>query len=124
MTKGSFNNSYIQYESMKDEGKDKTLSVEKYLDGIKPYLRDTLNDHKTQGEWRIHSGDTIIKQETQSEWKIQLTIAINFISSEKDSVGTRIMHPKIDNIEIMMSSETNEINEELFESLWQRYKKK
>ena len=32
---------------------------------IRPYLRDMINDHKTQGEW-----------------KIQLTISINFISSE------------------------------------------
>ena len=32
---------------------------------IRPYLRDIINDHKTQGEW-----------------KIQLTMVINFISSK------------------------------------------
>ena len=31
------------------------------------------------------------------------------------------MHTKSDNIEIMMGSETNEITEELFKSLLQRY---
>ena len=52
--------------------------------------------------------------------EIQLTISINFIS-HKDSNETRNMHTKSDNIEIMMSSETDEIIEELFKSLLQRY---
>ena len=46
---------------------------------------------------------------------------INFISSKKDSNETRTMHVKSDNIEIMMGSETDEIIEELFKSLQQRY---
>ena len=50
---------YIEYESNGD--KDKTLSIEEYLDKIRPYLSNLINDHKTQGEW-----------------KIQLTIAIDF----------------------------------------------
>ena len=123
ITKGSFNNSYIQYESIGDEGEDKNLLVEKYLDRIKPYLRDTINDHKTRGEWRVHSGNKIIKQKTKSEWKIQLTMAINFISSKKDSDETRIMPKKSDNIEIMMGSETDGVIEELFNSLRQIYQK-
>ena len=47
-------------------------------------------------------------------------MTINFIYS-KDSDETRTMHTTSDNIEIMMDSETDEINEELFESLFQRY---
>ena len=50
ITKGAFNSNYIQYESMKSEGKNKHLSVEEYLDQIRPYLRDIINDHKSQGE--------------------------------------------------------------------------
>ena len=88
---------------------------------IRPYLSDIINDHKTQGEWRIHSGNTIIKHKTQGEWKIQLTMAINFISSKKDSDETRTMCTKSDNIEIMIDSETDEIIEELLKSLLQRY---
>ena len=87
---------------------------------IRPYLSNIINDHKTQGEWRIQSGNTIIKHKTQSEWKIQLSMAINFISS-KDSDETRIMHVKSNNVEILMGSETNEIIEELFKSFLQRY---
>ena len=47
-------------------------------------------------------------------------MSISFISC-KDSDETRNMRTKSDNIEIMMSSETDEIIEELFESLLQRY---
>ena len=69
---------------------------------IRPYLSDVINDHKTQGEWEI-----------------QLTIAINFISS-KDSYETHIMCSKSNKIKIMMGSETDEIIKELFESLLQK----
>ena len=47
-------------------------------------------------------------------------MTINFISS-KDSDETRSMHTKSDNVEIMMGSGTNEIIEERFKSLLQRY---
>ena len=52
--------------------------------------------------------------------KIQLTMSINFISS-KDSGETSNMHTKSDSIEIMVSSETDDIIDELFESLLQKY---
>ena len=44
-------------------------------------LKDIKNDDKTQGEWRIHSGNTIIKHKNQTEWKIQITITINLTYS-------------------------------------------
>ena len=47
-------------------------------------------------------------------------MAINFISS-KDSDGTRTMHTKSSNVEIMIGSETDEIIEDLFESFLQKY---
>ena len=87
---------------------------------IGPYLSDIINNHKTHGEWRIHSGNKVTEHKTQSEWKIQLTMAINFIFS-KDSDEARTMHAKSDNLEIVMGSETNEINEELFKSFLKRY---
>ena len=43
---------------------------------------------------------------TRGEWKIQLTIAINFLSS-KDSKETRTMNSKSNNIEIMIGNETD-----------------
>ena len=98
----AFNNNYIQYESKGD--KDKILTISEYLDMIRPYLVHMINDHKNQ-----------------SEWKIQLTVGINFISFKPDSGGTSIMHTKSNNIEIMICSDTNEVIEELFKSLLQRY---
>ena len=118
MTNGAFNNNYIQYESRGN--KVKILTISEYLNMFRPYLGDIINDHKTQGEWRIHSGNIIIKHETQSEWKIQLTIAINFISSKKDSDKTRTMRTKSNNVEIMMVSETDEIIKDLYNSLLER----
>ena len=91
-----------------------------YLDIIRPYLSDITNDHKTQGEWKGYSGNTVIDYETQGEQKIQLTMAINFMSS-KDSDETHIMHTKSNNIKIMLSNETDKIIREIFESLLQRY---
>ena len=99
---GAFNNNYIQYESKGD--KDKTLIISEYLDKIRPYLVDMINDHKNQ-----------------SEWKIQLSAEISFISSRPDSNETRIMHTKSDNIEIMIGSDTNEVIEDLFKFLLQRH---
>ena len=118
ITKVAFNDNYIQYERKRDKGKN--LSIKKYLDMIRPYLSDIINDHKTQGERRIYSGNTITEHKTQSEWKILLIMAINFISS-KGSDETCTMHAKSNNVEIMMGSETDEITEELFKSFLQRY---
>ena len=122
ITKGSFNNSYLHYESMGDKGKN--LSIKKYIDMIRPYLSDIINNHKTQGKCRIHSDNKIIEHKTQSEWKIQLTMKINFISSKKDSDETCNMSTKSNNIEVMMGSETDEVIEDLFKSLLQRYQEK
>ena len=82
---GAFNSSYIQYESKGDKGKN--LSIKKYLNMIKPYLSNIINDHKTRGLVRYHSVNKTWVEETSSEWKIQLTMTINFISS-KDSDET------------------------------------
>ena len=67
---------------------------------FRPYLRDIINDHKTQGKWKVHSGNKVIDYKTQGEWKIQLTMRINFISS-KDSSESRTMHTISDNMEIL-----------------------
>ena len=50
-TKSAFTGNYIEYES---KGvKDKNLSPKEYLDIVRPYLRDLINDHKTRREWKI-----------------------------------------------------------------------
>ena len=99
---GNFwNNNYVEYESSGD--RNKNLSVKKYLDKIKPCLRDI-----------------IINPQKSDAWKIQLTIAINFISS-KDVDEERVMHLKSNNIEFMSYGNLYEVVNELFESLLSRY---
>ena len=53
-------------------------------------------------------------------WKIQLTTAINFISSN-DNGEEHVMHSKIDNIEMMINDKKDEVTEEFFHSLLSRY---
>ena len=60
---GNFwSNNYIEYESNND--RNKTLSVEDYLNKVRPYLEDIINNPKKS-----------------DMWKIQIKIAINFVSS-------------------------------------------
>ena len=62
-----------------------------------------IDDHKIQGKW-----------------KIQLKMAINFISSS-DSNETCTIYSKSNNIKIVIGYETDEIIEELFKSLLQKF---
>ena len=95
LNKSGYNNNYIEH---KKEG-DKLLTIEEYLDLIKPYLKELINDHKNKGEW-----------------KIQLSAQINFISLRPGSDKTRVMHTKSINEEFMNGSDTDEIIKELFKS--------
>ena len=61
---GAFSNNCVQYESIGSG----YLSINEYLDKIKSYLTDMINNRKTQGkEWKIYSGNTIIDRKTQGE---------------------------------------------------------
>ena len=70
--------------------RNKKLSVEEYIDKIRPYLKNIINDIKNP-----------------DSWKIQLTITINFISPTDDNDEERVKHSKPDNIEIMISDVQN-----------------
>ena len=100
LNRSGYNNNYIEYRS---EG-DKLITIEEYLDLIKPYLKELINDHKNNGEW-----------------KIQLMTQINFISLRPGSDETCVMYTKSINEEFMNGSDTDEIIKELFKSLLQRY---
>ena len=82
----AFSSNYIEYKS--SVNKDKSLSMNDYLDETKPCLSDKINDHKTEDECKIH-----------------LTIAIFFL-----------LHSKSDNIEILIANETDEFTEDVFDS--------
>ena len=67
-----------------------------------------INDKKTYGKLKVHSGNKIIDHKTPVEWKIQLTMLINFMSS-KDFEETRTVYTKSHNVEIMISNGTDDI---------------
>ena len=93
---GSFNSNYVDYR--RDGNENKNLSIKEYLDEIRPYLSDIMNEHKNK-----------------DEWKIQINKPINFISL-KDSNEVRTMYTKSDNVDIVTGVYTNNVVEEIFKS--------
>ena len=95
LNKSGYNKNYAQYESKGD----KTLSLKEYLNLIEKYLRELLEEYKQ---------------------KINF-IEVNFISLKPGSDETHIMYTRSDNIEIMFGDNNDDIIEQLFESLLQKY---
>ena len=103
-TNGAFNDNYMEYESRGD--KDRNLSPEDYLNTIRPYLSDMIDNHKVHGEW-----------------KIQLIMQINFISSLNTDEFC-IMYPRSNNAEIIIGTETDDTINKLFESFLKKYQER
>ena len=83
---------------MKAEGiKKKILSVKQYLNKIKPYLYDLINDHR------------IVRR----VWKIQINMRVNFVFS-KYTGETRTIYVRSDNVNIMQCSDTDIIIKKKF----------
>ena len=92
LIKTGFDNNYLEYRS---EGTD-SLSFEEYINLIRPYLNDLINDKKDKGEW-----------------KLQLSAEISFVSQKPDSDEKRVMYTRSISEEFMIGSETEEITEKL-----------
>ena len=96
------------YKPIRTNNYYKNLSINEYLNRIKPSLRDIIHDHKIQGEWNVHSRNKVIDYKTQEQWTIW---SIMIILCSKDSNEICTMHTKSNNIEIMMGNEADEIIE-------------
>ena len=86
--------------------KNSNLSLDEYLNKIKPCLKDIIID--------LQSSDT---------WKIQLAIVTNFISS-KDTEEECVVHSTSDNIKctpLKIYNDASKAVNELFESLCSKY---
>ena len=83
-------NNYIEYESNRD--RNRTISVEEYLNKIRLYLKDIITNLKKS-----------------NTWKIQLTIADNSIFSI-DNDEEHVMLLQNDNIGIMINEADKVIN--------------
>lgn len=78
----------------------KNLSIEQYLEKIKPFLCNMIDELKKSGEWK--------------------TMKFNFMLS-KNNDDKQVMYSKNDSIEFMIGSKTDEIINELSESLLIRH---
>ena len=86
--------------------KTKKLSIEEYLDMIKPYLSDLINENKA----------------IENEWKIQANMRVNFVSSN-DTGEIRTIFVLSDNEEIRLGNETDDIVKRLISSFLNNYQK-
>ena len=97
-------NNYIEYKSNRDRYEN--LSPKEYLDIIRPYLRDLINNHKT-------SMESNNEENNRAEWKIQLVMQNNFIS-DKNFEDTRTIYSASKPVEIFMGSDTENAIDTLF----------
>ena len=98
--KTGFDNNYLEYMS----NGNNSLSFNKYLELIKPYLYDLINVYKAKGEW-----------------KLQLSAEISFVSQKPGSNEIRIMYMRSTPEEIIIGCETEEVTENLIMQLLQKY---
>ena len=105
------NKNYIEYTSRGDRYEN--LSPE-YLDIIRPYSRDLINDHKPTAELNNDSSGE------HGEWKVQLVMLNNCISV-KNFGDTRTIYSKSDPVEIFMGSDTNDVIDRLFDTTLERF---
>ena len=77
--------------------------LKEYLNLTEKYLKELIEEYKLKGEW-----------------KVQLTIEVNFISLKPGSNETCIMYTRSD-VEIMFGDDNDDIIEQLFQSLLQKY---
>ena len=85
------------------------LSSKEYLDVIRPYLRDLINNHKPTMESNNEEND-------RAEWKIQLVMQNNFISNKKFE-DTRTIYSASKPAEIYMSSDTENAFDTIFNTI-------
>ena len=93
-----WSNNYIRYESNSD--RNKTLLVEEYINKIRSYLKDIINNLKKF-----------------NARKIQLTVTIIFVFSKYND-EERVMDLKRDSKKIMINDKADKVIAELFESLF------
>ena len=100
LIKTGFDNNYLEYMS----NGNNSLSLNEYLELIKPYLYDLINVYKAKGEW-----------------KLQLSAEISFVSQKPDSNEIRIMYTRSTPEEIIIGCQTEEVAENLIMQLLQKY---
>ena len=97
----AFENNYFQYETTSEI--KNMLPLDEYFKMVQSHLIQLINNHKND-----------------NNRKIQLTMNVNFTPVE-DLNDKRSLYINTKNFEIMLGSDTNEIVNELFDSIIQKY---
>ena len=97
--RSAFSDRYLFYVS----NGDNNSSINEYFDKIRPGLSELIDYQNARGEW-----------------KLQLSIKVTFVSFT-DNDKKQIMCTKSDNVIIIQGYATNDIIDELFNTLKQRY---
>ena len=114
------NDNYIEHTSKADRYVN--LSPKDYLNVIRPYLRNLINDYKPIMELNNNNNNNDTNATTNSnraEWKIKLMIKNNSISV-KDFEDTQTIYSPSIPVEIFMGSDTENIIDTLFNTLLNR----
>ena len=99
LIKSGFEGNYLEYMS----NGNNSLSFDKYLELIKPYLNDLKSVYKAKGEW-----------------KLQLSAEISFVLQKPGSDEKRVMYTRSILQEFMIGRETEEVTEKLITSILQK----
>ena len=106
---------YIEYKSRGDRYEN--LSPEEYLDMIRPYLRDLINNHKSQEELNNEANDSGTER---GEWKVQPAMQNNCIST-KDFKEIHTIYSASKPVETLMGSDTDDATDRFFDTTLQRF---
>ena len=88
------------------------LSPKEYLNVIRPYLRDFIDENKLI----VELNNSNINNNNRVEWKIQLMIKNNFVYV-KDFEDTRTIYSASEPVEIFMGSDKENIFDTLFNTI-------
>ena len=110
-------NNYIEYKSKGDRYEQ--LSREEYLNLIRPYLRDLINNHKPTTESNNEEKEENDSDADRAEWKIQLVMENSCIST-RNFEETRTIYSASKPVETFMGSDTEDVIDTLFNTILQR----
>ena len=107
------------------------MSPKEYLDVIRPYLIDLINEHKRTVELNNtnsnnntnnsnnNTNNSNNEENDRAEWKIQLVMQNNFIS-DKNFEDTHTIYSASKPVEIFMGSDTENAIDTLFNRILDR----
>ena len=109
----------MEYKSKVDRYEN--LSPKEYLDVIRPYLRDLINEHKPTVELNNtnktnNSNNSNNNNADRAEWKIQLIMQNNFIL-DKNFETTRTIYSASKPVEIFMGHDIKNAIDTLFNTI-------